>query len=1586
MLGLTAKLETLQVQMNFQKANVNQYSRAIEEANNKLSAAQKRHAEYAGKLEEETKKHESLKTALQQARQERDAAIKTYGKNSEEVQKARERVKELREQEKEAGKAVKDLESKLSSQQKTMQSASDKAEKWKTKLFEARAEVKSLESQIAGINPHLDAFAAKMNAWSTKYGKAGKTMQGVGKALTGYVTTPIVALGGYAIKSSIEFEDAFADVRKTVDATEEEYLQFAQTVKNMSLEVPSDTNEISEVMATAGRLGIYNENLADYTKTMIDLGEATNIVANDAAEVIAQFFNITDTEQNKARNFGSTLVELGNNFATTESSIMYMALRLAGAGEQIGLTEAQILGFATALSSVGIEAEAGGSAFSKVMTRMQVAVETGDDSLEDFARVSQMTSEQFVQAWQRSPAEAIQAFIVGLSQMDEQGVSAIVTLQEMGLTEVRLRDTLLRATNANELFTRAQETANQAWQENTALTEEAEKRYSTTASQLEMLKNRANLAAQELGDELAPAFNEAIDWAGDLIDQFMELDTAQKEQIIKWAGIAAAAGPAVVALGKVTTGAGQVFNAVGKLTTGLGKSVTAFNKAGGGAQGFAAALGANKVATLALVTALGFGIYSLLDWASGAKAAREATEAMTEAAREFQNTQAQTIFDTGNDPLERFGLSKESFQNLNGGEDWLASLIETWTDGKKETAEIVNSFIESFAEQSDEVRAAMEARAEMLAELGVTVTPEMQAQMDADYAQLQAWDEEIAALLKKRRNGLLTEEEEARLSEIVELRAQLRLEYVGAETDGYESILKGVEAEIARATAEGAEVDASVFADAMSAAAQGYGAVNAELDAAYDKQYALIQLMEEGEEKDAALSALNERHTQEKQAATEEYAQALQQLFGQTWDTSGMEGQVEALQALGTLISQYEAGDASALTSMADWTGELDEGKIASLMTLITQLRDLGYSDAQLTDMFGIDPTSIQNLYTQIAEFAQQHPVELEGLDVIFSEAVPDEVIRVLTELDLTEAAAAWERFKEDKTALDVMVTATLRGVDGNGNTFIVTNATVLADGTLTGVDGNGNTFTATNCSVNADGTLTGVDGNGNTFTATGATVLASATLSGVTGENQVFDVTDATANVTASIVLTGLDKTALQNWRDENGNLTLDEEINAEVGIRFGADYASDLQAAWEEGKVTLYDGNGLPIDVDPSVPVESVIGPADIVAGADEDGTLHIVVAPKLGTAEAAKVAAEKYTEPLSFMGSSTQGLLQGFNEFIETADMYQQKIDELKATGETFDDAGYSVQQYEAMQENHLAVLNADLDELSQNQGELQKIAGTIAAITAAMASGEISDEEGMALLAPIQNLLGYVQEHPELGNIGTDITAGIASGLNQYDGWNADASTLATDVETAIQAALQIHSPSQLMIPHGEKVSAGIGEGMKAYAFSGDAGIVANNARAALSAALPSSALRPIGLNAMLGMAAGIRAGQSSVVSAMRSAARAAVAAAKSALKIQSPSRVFRDEVGVMIMRGLGEGVESELGEQRRIISNAARYLTDAASASANGVNRVTTNNDYRNQSANINIGTYNANSEEDVDRLARRLNARSRSINRGYGHG
>lgn len=321
-----------------------------------------------------------------------------------------------------------------------------------TKLNKAVSQYNKLHSELQKTTTEIEKQSSAWNKASQALDAASKKMDAMGKKMTAagqqmslMLTAPIAAVGTAGVKASIDFESAMAGVSKTIDLTSAEFKKFEEEIKQMSQEIPSSATAIAGVAEAAGQLGIKKESIMGFTRTMSDLGVATNMAASDAATALARLANITQMPQDEFDRLGSTIVALGNNLATTESEIVDMSLRLAGAGKQIGMTEDQILAFAGSLSSVGIEAEMGGSAFSRVMIDMANASMMGGDSLKMFASVAGMSAGEFKKHFEQDATTALISFIEGLDRMSKSGENTFLVLDKLGLSEIRVRDTLLRA-------------------------------------------------------------------------------------------------------------------------------------------------------------------------------------------------------------------------------------------------------------------------------------------------------------------------------------------------------------------------------------------------------------------------------------------------------------------------------------------------------------------------------------------------------------------------------------------------------------------------------------------------------------------------------------------------------------------------------------------------------------------------------------------------------------------------------------------------------------------------------------------------------------------------------------------------------------------------------------------------------------------------------------------------------------------------------------------------------------------------------------------------------------------------------------
>ena len=594
-----------------------------------------------------------------QALSKTQADISAFQKQQAAVEATRKRLEMLQQQYdniqremEETGNESADMKNKLLAKQLQIDKTSASLEKQTAKLNELSGALEEAGVNTDDLSHSSEQLAGKIDTLKKKQGEAAdKAMTFGDKAGQAFnqVHEAIVAAGiAVALKeiyeyfascaqASMDFESAITGVAKTTDLTDEELAAMSDSIKALSTEIPATTEEIAAVAEAAGQLGIQKDALLDFTEIMAMLGTATNMTADEAATALARFANITGMATDNYGRLGSVIVDLGNNFATTESEIVAMGTRLASAGKLAGLTEPEIMALAAAMSSVGIEAEAGGTAMTQTLNAIEKAVAKGGDDLAEFARIAGMSSEEFSSAWKNDAMSALTSFIGGLGKLDEQGESTVLVLEDLGLTGIRQSNMLKALGLAADQMTGAVNTANTAWQQNTALTNEANKRYATAQSRLTMMQNAYNNLKVAIGDAYTPALSEAYGVGTKVLNEITKFVQANPGVVAAITGLSTALGAAAVAA--------AAFALKAKIAAAAAAFLTTVTPGVNVIMGVAAAVGVVTAGIIALASsAANDAVPSVKELTEAARGMREA---MDEAKATYDDTVTSTMAAAG---------------------------------------------------------------------------------------------------------------------------------------------------------------------------------------------------------------------------------------------------------------------------------------------------------------------------------------------------------------------------------------------------------------------------------------------------------------------------------------------------------------------------------------------------------------------------------------------------------------------------------------------------------------------------------------------------------------------------------------------------------------------------------------------------------------------------------------------------------------------------------------------------------------------------------------------------------------------------
>lgn len=374
----------------------------------------------------------------------------------------------------------------------------------KPQEIQLRLDLQRLNSQLTESKKNLRDYLNTGEQGLSRFGRAfqmlGNTVSGALKSFVAFswITAGLALVSWQFAQAQADaraFETAFAGVKKTVETSEQGYKALNNQLKELSINLPITYEELAKIAEAGGQLWVKAKDIATFTETVAKIAVTTNLTSEEAGTAFARIANVLQVPISKIGEMATVVVDLGNNFATTEREIVEFAQRIASGGAVAGVAKEDIFAIATAFSSVGIEAEAGGTAVNKALLGLNEAVVKGGKDLDGFAKVAGLTSAEFKTLFQEDAGLAFTKFVEGLTR---SGDSAVTIIENLIGSDVRLKNAFLSVSAGGDILTEAMARANDEMRTQNALNDEATKRFQTKDSKIQMETNELRLQRAEL--------------------------------------------------------------------------------------------------------------------------------------------------------------------------------------------------------------------------------------------------------------------------------------------------------------------------------------------------------------------------------------------------------------------------------------------------------------------------------------------------------------------------------------------------------------------------------------------------------------------------------------------------------------------------------------------------------------------------------------------------------------------------------------------------------------------------------------------------------------------------------------------------------------------------------------------------------------------------------------------------------------------------------------------------------------------------------------------------------------------------------
>ena len=407
------------------------------------------------------------------------------------------------------------------------------------------------------------------------------------------------AAGIFALKeltgAAIEYERAFANVIRTTEFTSAKVGEAASVMRyeltQIASEIPLAFSKITDIATIGNQLGIAQGELASFTEAVAKFSATTGMTAEATAMGLGRTIELLSDSKTKVgyEALGSAIAYAGVKAVATEEQILSVSKEIATTAKLANFSADEVVGLATALSSVGVAPEAARGSIIRTFAGINKAVSEGGATLEAYAKISGMSASAFSSTWQQSGQKGLDAFLQGLQKLSDSGANLDTVLRNIGFKNVRDIQTVQKLGDNYAVYAESVANAGKAYGEATYLTESYGVIQDTVASKIELMKNNWDNFMATLGEEsFGPTLKNLLDFINQTLIKLNEFARSPIGKFFGWlTGIVATfvvvvgSVNAVIALAKASmlafdTAAASLGVSMGKATIGATRARVAF--------------------------------------------------------------------------------------------------------------------------------------------------------------------------------------------------------------------------------------------------------------------------------------------------------------------------------------------------------------------------------------------------------------------------------------------------------------------------------------------------------------------------------------------------------------------------------------------------------------------------------------------------------------------------------------------------------------------------------------------------------------------------------------------------------------------------------------------------------------------------------------------------------------------------------------------------------------------------------------------------------------------------------------------------